>query len=56
MNIAPTPAPPYYAVIFTSLRTAEETGYEAMAVIPARPGLQDRLPASRRTHCPRGPP
>ena len=31
MNIAPTPAPPYYAVIFTSLRTAEETGYEAMA-------------------------
>ena len=31
MNIAPTPAPPYYAVIITSLRTAEETGYEAMA-------------------------
>jgi heme-degrading monooxygenase HmoA len=25
--IAPTPAPPYYAVIFTSIRTAVEEGY-----------------------------
>lgn len=31
MQIAQTPAPPYYAVIFTSLRTPEEAGYEAMA-------------------------
>lgn len=29
--IAKTPAPPYYAVIFTSLRTDQENGYEAMA-------------------------
>jgi heme-degrading monooxygenase HmoA len=29
--IAQTPAPPYYAVIFTSVRTAEESDYEAMA-------------------------
>lgn len=29
---APTPRPPYYAVIFTSQRTADdEAGYEAMA-------------------------
>jgi heme-degrading monooxygenase HmoA len=25
--IATTPSPPYYAVIFTSIRTGEETGY-----------------------------
>ncbi len=31
MNIAPTPPPPYYAVIFTSMRTAEDSGYKAMA-------------------------
>jgi heme-degrading monooxygenase HmoA len=31
MTIAPTPAPPYYAVIFTSLRTAEDSGYAVMA-------------------------
>ncbi len=29
--IAPTPAPPYYAVIFTSLRTEIEEGYGDMA-------------------------
>jgi heme-degrading monooxygenase HmoA len=31
MSIAPTPAPPYYAVIFTSLRTEGDNGYSAMA-------------------------
>jgi heme-degrading monooxygenase HmoA len=31
MSIASTPAPPYYAVIFTSLRTAGDNGYSAMA-------------------------
>ena len=29
--IARTPQPPYYAVIFTSIRTGVENGYEAMA-------------------------
>lgn len=29
--IAPTPPPPYYAVIFTSLRTEGDDGYAAMA-------------------------
>ncbi len=29
--IAKTPAPPYYAVIFTSLRTYIDAGYEEMA-------------------------
>jgi heme-degrading monooxygenase HmoA len=31
MSIAATPAPPYYAVIFTSLRTEGENGYSVMA-------------------------
>jgi heme-degrading monooxygenase HmoA len=31
VSIAHTPAPPYYAVIFTSLRTEGENGYGAMA-------------------------
>jgi heme-degrading monooxygenase HmoA len=31
MTIAATPAPPYYAVIFTSTRTDGENGYEVMA-------------------------
>ncbi len=31
MTIADTPAPPYYAVIFTSTRTAGDNGYEQMA-------------------------
>jgi heme-degrading monooxygenase HmoA len=35
MTIAVTPAPPYYAVIFTSIQTREafgyESGYESMA-------------------------
>jgi len=31
MNLARTPEPPYYAVIFSSLRTEGEHGYEAMA-------------------------
>jgi heme-degrading monooxygenase HmoA len=30
-QIADTPDPPYYAVIFTSVRTAGDNGYEAMA-------------------------
>ena len=30
-NIAETPSPPYVAVIFTSLRTAGDNGYAAMA-------------------------
>jgi heme-degrading monooxygenase HmoA len=30
-DIARTPAPPYYAVIFTSKRTAGDQGYGAMA-------------------------
>ena len=29
--VAETPEPPYYAVIFTSLRTEENNGYSAMA-------------------------
>lgn len=31
MDIARTPAPPYYAVIFTSLRTEGDNGYDQMA-------------------------
>lgn len=31
MDIAQTPEPPYYAVIFTSLRTEGENGYGRMA-------------------------
>jgi heme-degrading monooxygenase HmoA len=31
MTIATTPAPPYYAVIFTSLRTPGKNGYGKMA-------------------------
>ncbi len=31
MTIATTPAPPYYAVIFTSTRTDDDNGYETMA-------------------------
>jgi heme-degrading monooxygenase HmoA len=31
MTIAATPAPPYYAVIFTSTRTDGDNGYEVMA-------------------------
>jgi len=30
-GFASTPEPPYYAVIFTSQRTASDDGYEAMA-------------------------
>ncbi len=30
-DFAKTPKPPYYAVIFTSLRTAGENGYDHMA-------------------------
>jgi heme-degrading monooxygenase HmoA len=44
MNIAQTPKPPYYAVIFTSLRTPGDAGYsamsDAMAALAARqPGF-----------------
>lgn len=31
MSIAATPTPPYYAVIFTSLRTEGDHGYDAMS-------------------------
>lgn len=31
MTIATTPEPPYYAVIFTSIQSAETEGYAAMA-------------------------
>jgi heme-degrading monooxygenase HmoA len=31
MNFAPTPPPPYYAVIFTSRRTEGDRGYGRMA-------------------------
>lgn len=31
MSIARTPTPPYYAVIFTSLRTEGDNGYTSMA-------------------------
>lgn len=31
MSIAQTPAPPYYAVIFTSLRSEDDQGYGAMS-------------------------
>src|SRR5262249_43016432 len=43
--IAPTPPPPYYAVLFTTLRTADDPeGYEAMAermveLASAQPGF-----------------
>lgn len=42
--IAATPKPPYYAVIFTSLRTAGDNGYGAMAdrmeeLAAAQPGF-----------------
>lgn len=33
MSIARTPAPPYYAVIFTSTLTAAREGYEEMAAL-----------------------
>lgn len=41
--IAKTPTPPYYAVIFTSLRTPGDAGYDAMsermvALAQAQPG------------------
>jgi heme-degrading monooxygenase HmoA len=32
MLIVQTPQPPYYAVIFTSVRTAEDEGYDNMAM------------------------
>ena len=33
---APTPEPPYYAVIFTTRRTADDEGYAAMAELMTR--------------------
>ncbi|MDR3754737.1 MAG: antibiotic biosynthesis monooxygenase [Terracidiphilus sp.] len=44
MTISDTPAPPYYAVIFTSLRTAGDNGYGKMAeamekLAAAQPGF-----------------
>jgi heme-degrading monooxygenase HmoA len=40
MTIAATPAPPYYAVIFTSTQTPQTTGYEAMAEAMVRLAAQ----------------
>lgn len=31
MSIAPTPSPPYYAVIFSNIRTTVEEGYDSTA-------------------------
>ncbi len=44
MSIAKTPPPPYYAVIFTSIRTAGDQGYDAMsehmaALVNQQPGF-----------------
>jgi heme-degrading monooxygenase HmoA len=44
MAIAATPSPPYYAVVFTSLRTAGDDGYGKMAeamekLAAAQPGF-----------------
>lgn len=44
MIIASTPAPPYHAVIFTSVRTPGDQGYAAMAeamlaLAPEQPGF-----------------
>ncbi|BBH18539.1 polysaccharide biosynthesis protein [Nocardioides baekrokdamisoli] len=44
MSIAPTPEPPYTAVIFTSLRTAGDQGYAVMSarmveLASAQPGF-----------------
>lgn len=41
---APTPEPPYYAVIFTSVRTADDNGYadaarEILALASQQPGF-----------------
>ena len=36
MTLATTPEPPYYAVIFSSLRTDVDAGYAAMAEAMAR--------------------
>lgn len=38
-EIAKTPEPPYYAVIFTSVRTADDNGYEKMADEVAKLGF-----------------
>lgn len=43
-NIANTPTPPYYSVIFTSILKPDETGYEEMAdtmlsLAKAQPGF-----------------
>ncbi len=35
MSISTTPAAPYYAVIFTSIRTADNSGYRSMSVAMA---------------------
>ena len=44
MTFAATPSPPYYAVIFTSLRTEGDNGYAEMAeamgrLVPTQPGF-----------------
>ncbi|KAB2845685.1 MAG: antibiotic biosynthesis monooxygenase [Hyphomicrobiaceae bacterium] len=39
-GFARTPDPPYYAVIFTSQRTAGDDGYEAMAAVIRELALQ----------------
>jgi len=35
MSIARTPLPPYYAVIFTSIRTPQDQGYDQMSALMA---------------------
>jgi heme-degrading monooxygenase HmoA len=40
--IATTPAPPYYAVIFTSLRTSVDEGYGDMATLMAELAQQQQ--------------
>ncbi len=40
--IADTPKPPYYAVIFTSLRKAEDDGYSEMAAKMEALAMQQR--------------
>ena len=40
MKIATTPEPPYYAVIFTSIRTKVDEGYEEMAEAMVKLGEQ----------------
>ena len=46
---ANTPAPPYYAVIFTSTRTDIEAGYEEMLKV-IRPAVDAAWQATEAAH------